>query len=211
MYFLFGVLPWQKLKVKKNEDKIEKIAEKKYNTTFEELTKNQPEEFLMFFKYIDRLNFKDQPDYIYLIGLFQTMIDKYCRDCFYDFDWKKDSFKYAPRDIKNNEKLDLNFKSSCVFLNDKNEDNSDNKEGKVKKPNKKQNDNNNKNINSQFLQKQNQIENKNNIIKINYDKEKDDQIKELKLKLKEEKEINSKLKNENNELKKTIKSNKATK
>ena len=49
MYFLLGVLPWQGLKIKKNEDQFEKIAEKKYTTPFEELTEGQPEEFLIFF------------------------------------------------------------------------------------------------------------------------------------------------------------------
>ena len=109
MYFLLGVLPWQGLKIKKNEDQFEKIAEKKYNTPFEELTEGQPEEFLSYFKYIDGLKFEDQPNYIYLIGLFQNMIDKYCRDCFYDFDWKKDSCTYVSRDLKENKNLDASL------------------------------------------------------------------------------------------------------
>ena len=94
MYFLLGVLPWQGLKVKKNEDHFEKIAQKKYSTTFEELTAGQPEEFLLYFKHVEKLEFEDQPNYIYLIGLFQKVIDKYCTDCFYDYDWKKDSCTY---------------------------------------------------------------------------------------------------------------------
>ena len=109
MYFLLGVLPWQGLKIKKNEDQFEKIAEKKYNTSFEELTQGQPEEFLQFFKYIDGLKFEDQPNYVYIIGLFQTMIDKYCRDCFYDFDWKKDSCVYVSRDLKENQVIDASL------------------------------------------------------------------------------------------------------
>ena len=94
IYFLLGVLPWQGLKVKKNEDHFEKIAQKKYSTSFEELTAGQPEEFLLYFKHVEKLEFEDQPNYIYLIGLFQKVIDKYCTDCFYDFDWKKDSCTY---------------------------------------------------------------------------------------------------------------------
>ena len=109
MYFLLGVLPWQGLKIKKNEDQFEKIAEKKYNTPFEELTEGQPEEFLMYFKYIDNLKFEDQPNYVYLIGLFQTMIDKYCRECFYDFDWKKDSCTYVSREIKDTKNMDVSL------------------------------------------------------------------------------------------------------
>ena len=109
MYFLLGVLPWQGLKIKKNEDQFEIIAEKKYNTSFEELTAEQPEEFLLYFKYIDGLRFEDQPNYVYLIGLFQTMIDKYCRDCYYDFDWKKDSCTYVSRDLKENKNIDVSL------------------------------------------------------------------------------------------------------
>ena len=101
MYFLLGVLPWQGLKVKKNEDQFEKIAQKKYATSFEELTDGQPEEFLLYFKHVDNLNFEDQPNYLYLMGLFQNIIDRFCQDCFYDFDWSKnDSYSYYSREIK---------------------------------------------------------------------------------------------------------------
>ena len=89
MYFLLGSLPWQGLKMKRQEDQFEKIAQKKYTTSFEELTEGQPEEFLKYFKHCDELKFEDEPDYEYLISLFQNMIDKYCDDCYYDFDWQK--------------------------------------------------------------------------------------------------------------------------
>ena len=148
MYFLLGVLPWQGLKIKKNEDQFEKIAEKKYTTPFEELTEGQPEEFLIFFKYIDKLNFEDQPNYIYLIGLFQTMIDKYCRECFYDFDWKKDSCTYVSRELKETKNLDAslivnkNNDASGMdysYENEADEDDNNNQEGigKIKKIKKK--------------------------------------------------------------------------
>ena len=110
MYFLLGVLPWQGLKVKKNEDQFERIALKKYSTSFEELTYGQPEEFLLYFKHCNNLNFEDQPNYVYLIGLFQSMIDNYCRDCYYDFDWKKDSCTHFSREIKEiNKSIDVSL------------------------------------------------------------------------------------------------------
>ena len=110
MYFLLGVLPWQGLKAKKNEDQFEKIAQKKYTTSFEELTLGQPEEFLNYFKHVDRLQFEDQPNYVYLIGLFQSVIDKYCQDCLYDFDWKKDSCTYISRGTNNiNQQTDISL------------------------------------------------------------------------------------------------------
>ena len=101
MYFLLGVLPWQGLKAKKNEDQFEKIAQKKYITSFEELTSGQPQEFLLYFKHCDNLNFEDQPNYVYLIGLFQNVIDRFCKECFYDFDWNKDSYTYYSREARN--------------------------------------------------------------------------------------------------------------
>ena len=146
MYFLLGVLPWQGLKIKKNEDQFEKIAEKKYNTPFEELTDGQPEEFLMYFKYIDNLKFEDQPNYVYLIGLFQTMIDKYCRECFYDFDWKKDSCTYVSRELKETKNVDVSlivnknndFSGMDYSYEGEAEDDNDNKDGNDKnKPLKK--------------------------------------------------------------------------
>ena len=110
MYFLLGQLPWQGLKVKKNEERYERIARKKYSTSFEELTMGQPEEFLYYFKHADKLGFEDQPNYLYLIGLFQSVINKYCGDCLYDFDWKKDSLTYvSSNNININKKLDVSL------------------------------------------------------------------------------------------------------
>ena len=116
MYFLNGVLPWQGIKILKNEDHFQKIAEKKYNTTFEELTRGNPEEFLLYFKHCDSLEFEDEPDYDYLINLFQTMINKYCNDCLYIYDWKKNEIHDSPgtkeKDDKNNNKSNNNGKDN---------------------------------------------------------------------------------------------------
>ena len=107
MYFLLGSLPWQGLKIKPGEDQFKKIAEKKINTSFEFLTKGHPDEFLKYFKYCDQLNFEDQPDYEFLIGLFQTMINKYCNNCFYDFDWKKNFLEHLSLEQEKNNTLDF--------------------------------------------------------------------------------------------------------
>ena len=112
MYFLIGNLPWQGLKIKVGEDQFKKIADKKINTSFEVLTKNQPIQFLKYFQHCDNLNFEDEPDYDYLIGLFQEMINQYCNDCFYDFDWKKDHICY-----KSIEQEKSNFENNKNELN----------------------------------------------------------------------------------------------
>jgi serine/threonine protein kinase len=142
MYFLLGVLPWQGLRVKKNEDQFEKIAQKKYSTTFEELTEGQPEEFLLYFKHCDNLHFETKPNYVYLIELFQTMIDKYCNECFYDFDWNKDLYSYYSRETTQHRKsidisliVNKNNDASAVDIsieaNENEEENGENK--KIKK------------------------------------------------------------------------------
>ena len=71
IYFFFGSLPWQNLKVKQGESYYDKIGKKKINTSFEDLTKGLPQEFLYYFKYVDSLNFEDEPNYDFLIGLNQ--------------------------------------------------------------------------------------------------------------------------------------------
>ena len=91
IYFFFGSLPWQKLKIKQGENYYDKVGKKKINTSFEDLTKGLPQEFLYYFKYVDSLNFEDEPNYDFLIGLFQEIINKNCFNCYYDFDWNKDS------------------------------------------------------------------------------------------------------------------------
>ena len=148
MYFLLGVLPWQGLKVKKNEDQFEKTAQKKYTTSFEELTAGQPEEFLLYFKHCDCLNFEDQPNYVYLIGLFQNIIDRFCKDCFYDFDWNKDSYTYYSREVKGCKKsvdvsliVNKNNDASAIDIsnegNEEDDDNENENEGDDNNENKK--------------------------------------------------------------------------
>ncbi len=130
MYFLIGNLPWQGLKIKVGEDQFKKIADKKINTSFEVLTKNQPIQFLKYFQHCDKLNFEDEPDYDYLIGLFQEMINQYCNDCFYDFDWKKDHICYMSieqeKNTFENNKNELNkSRDVSLIVNNQNDKEND--------------------------------------------------------------------------------------
>jgi hypothetical protein len=118
IYFLKGILPWQGLKVKKIEDQFNKIAEKKCQTSFEELTKDSPKEFLQYFKYCDELLFEDEPDYEYLISLFKKIINKYCSDCNYEYDWRKKIYAINHNSLmiqKNN-----NSRNVSLLVNDNN-------------------------------------------------------------------------------------------
>ena len=90
IYFLKGRLPWQGLKVKRIEDQFKKISEKKIQTSFEELTENLPNEYLQYFKYCDKLDFEDEPDYDYLISLFQNVLEQYFKgENLCEYDWNK--------------------------------------------------------------------------------------------------------------------------
>ena len=149
MHFLLGALPWQGLEVKNNEDLFEIIAQKKYTTSFEDLTAGQPHEFLLYFKHCDKLDFEAQPNYLYLIGLFQNIIDRFCKDCFYDFDWNKDSYTYHSREInfrksvdislivnKNNDASGVDY--SYLADEDENDDDGDDHQNSKKKIRKKE-------------------------------------------------------------------------
>lgn len=87
MYFLRGSLPWQGLKAVTNKQKYEKIGEKKQQVTIRELCDGFPEEFSMYISYIRKLAFDDTPDYDYLRGLFNQVLQKLGEsdDCM--FDW----------------------------------------------------------------------------------------------------------------------------
>jgi len=121
IYFFFGSLPWQKLKIKQGENYYDKVGKKKINTSFEDLTKGLPEEFLYYFKYVDSLNFEDEPNYDFLIGLFQEIINKNCFNCYYDFDWNKDSKDNMIYPALNQENKNENISKDISLIANKDE------------------------------------------------------------------------------------------
>ena len=136
MHFLLGALPWQGLEVKNNEDLFEIIAQKKYTTSFEDLTAGQPHEFLLYFKHCDSLDFEAQPNYLYLIGLFQSIIDRLCKDCFYDFDWNKDSCKGDSGEVNSNDDAngsDNSYSEDEDESDEDNDSNDDENSGKIRR------------------------------------------------------------------------------
>ncbi|KAL1188867.1 Casein kinase 1-like protein 9 [Cardamine amara subsp. amara] len=87
MYFLKGSLPWQGLKAGTKKQKYDRISEKKVATPIEVLCKNQPSEFVSYFRYCRSLRFEDKPDYSYLKRLFRDLFIREGYQFDYVFDW----------------------------------------------------------------------------------------------------------------------------
>jgi len=71
IYFLKGRLPWQGLKKKQGEDQIKIIGDKKACISVKKLCENLPSCFIKYLEYCKKLNFDANPDYKYLISLFE--------------------------------------------------------------------------------------------------------------------------------------------
>ncbi|KAL0758130.1 hypothetical protein Bca101_095798 [Brassica carinata] len=87
IYFLKGSLPWQGLKAGTRKQKYDRISEKKVSTPIEVLCRNQPSEFVSYFRYCRSLRFDDKPDYSYLKRLFRDLFIREGYQFDYVFDW----------------------------------------------------------------------------------------------------------------------------
>ncbi|OAF68739.1 hypothetical protein A3Q56_03515 [Intoshia linei] len=87
MYFSRGSLPWQGLKANTKKQKYDRICEKKCATTIETLCKGFPVEYPMYLNYCRELNFKDNPDYLYLRQMFRFLFKTYNHDNDFLYDW----------------------------------------------------------------------------------------------------------------------------
>ena len=74
MYFIRGNLPWQGLKINKNEDRYKKICDKKKATSAKELCEGYPQQLENFINYTRNLKFMEVPDYDYLRNLLKEII-----------------------------------------------------------------------------------------------------------------------------------------
>ena len=72
-----GVTPWKELQYLEDKNEAMKyIIKMKLEITDKNLCKGLPNEFIHYLKYVRKLDFEQEPDYQYLIGLFTSMLSK---------------------------------------------------------------------------------------------------------------------------------------
>ena len=148
LYFLRGNLPWQGLPMKNKYDRYGRILEKKKNTSSYELCKDFPNEFAQFVEYTRKLKYEENPDYDFLIKLFNDVLkkDNFKFDYFNDWDLNYDKY----------EKVEKNKED---FIKDNNESNQETKH-KINNNHNIETIRNNKKISFNNIVKNKMIENK---------------------------------------------------
>jgi serine/threonine protein kinase len=76
IYLALGRLPWQSLKHTDKDDLHTKILECKLNTTIKDLCHELPEQFAVMLMYVRNLGFETKPNYNYLYGLMDMMLQR---------------------------------------------------------------------------------------------------------------------------------------
>lgn len=76
IYLVKGSLPWQGLKKKTRNSRIDRIGEKKMSVNLRELCEDLPECFYEYINYTRNLQFTETPDYKYLKELFIESANK---------------------------------------------------------------------------------------------------------------------------------------
>ena len=119
-YLVRGNLPWQGIAAKTKEEKYAKILNKKINISTEKLLKDEPQELVDYIKYCKNLDYEQDPDYDYLIGLFKSIIlEKLNEKIDYMFDWVNNNDVEFHLRI-NNESLENNKLDSTSMINNMN-------------------------------------------------------------------------------------------
>ena len=85
--FAKGALPWQNLEGKNMDDLYYKIKKMKNEMKEEKVCEKLPNEFLSFLKYTKRLKFEENPDYNYLRGLLNMVLNKINQENDFNFSW----------------------------------------------------------------------------------------------------------------------------
>ena len=137
MYFIRGDLPWQGLKLKSNEDRYQKILEKKKEVTTEELCSEYPKVFYEFVKYAKGMKYYEEPKYDELKKKFVDFVTNVKKEKFdYVFDWT------TKNDLKlRKEKFDITLDNMNNDMSNNNKDENIHKENKIEKIEEKEDEN----------------------------------------------------------------------
>ena len=87
IYFMKGILPWQRIVAKNEEERNNKILEKKMEISTQELCSELPEEFEKIIDYVKNLEYTQLPDYEMIRGYFNKMLRKSNNKFDYIYDW----------------------------------------------------------------------------------------------------------------------------
>lgn len=102
LYFLRGNLPWQGLPGRTKTEKYNAIKKKKMETSLDELCKGLPSEFKEFMEYCRSLKFEEDPNYKYIVSLFEKCAQRNGMDLkVSDFTWKQNRLSKDKEALKN--------------------------------------------------------------------------------------------------------------
>jgi casein kinase 1 len=87
LYLLRGSLPWMGLHIRDQGKKYEKICEAKNRTSFNELCRGFPIEFVRYFETVRNLKFTETPDYAALRSAFRELFIRHGYAYDYKYDW----------------------------------------------------------------------------------------------------------------------------
>ena len=143
MYFIRGNLPWQGLKLKSNEDRYQKILEKKKEISTEELCSEYPKVFYEFVKYAKGLKYSEEPKYDELKKNFVDWVVNQKKEKFdYIYDWttqedikkRKEEINITCENLEenNNEKKKRMSKMSKIEEKENDEEKNDKEDNKDK-------------------------------------------------------------------------------
>jgi casein kinase 1 len=103
LYFLRGSLPWQGLPGRSKNEKYNNIKRKKKEVTIDELCLNQPLEFKEYMNYCRGLSFTGDPDFKYILSLFEGCMERNHFDPKTpDFIWNKNRLFLEKEALKQN-------------------------------------------------------------------------------------------------------------
>lgn len=115
LYFLKGSLPWQGLPGRSKAEKYANIKKKKKEISIEDLCRDQPEEFKEFMNYCRNLSFTQDPDYGFIIDLFEKCMKKNEIDPKVpDFIWNKNRLVLEKEAIKRQMMTVINKKQGAL-------------------------------------------------------------------------------------------------